>query len=135
MSTMLGIKMNKNRISLAICCNVSSKDRLPIWLIEKVKTSRALKGLNLLTMGVVWRHNHKAWITALIMKEWLQSFYQHISVTRQVVLLMDNCSAHIAAVNMHSPPPHITITWLPSNVTLQFQPLDQRIISSFKAYY
>jgi hypothetical protein len=134
-STMSGIKMDKSRISLAFCCNASGKDRLPIWLIGKAKTPRALKGLNLSTMGVVWRHNQKAWMTALIMKEWLQSFYQHISVTRQVVLLMDNCSAHIAAVNMHSPPPHITITWLPPNATSQFQPLDQGIISSFKAYY
>jgi hypothetical protein len=74
-------------------------------------------------------------MNTIIMSEWLQAFYQHIGRTRQILLTMDNFSAHWAAVEQNPPPPNIRICWLPANSTSRFQPLDQGIIQSFKAYY
>lgn len=68
-----------------------------------------------------------------IMSEWLQAFYQHIG-SREVLLTMDNFSAHISDLEM-TPPPNIRITFLPTNSTSRLQPLDQGIIQSFKSHY
>jgi hypothetical protein len=70
-----------------------------------------------------------------IMVEWLHSFYLHIGQLREVLLTMDNFSAHYSAVEIAPPPPNIRICWLPANSTSRFQPLDQGIIQSFKAHY
>ena len=70
-----------------------------------------------------------------IMREWLLEFYTHIGSTREVLLTMDNFSAHYTAIEISPPPPNIRICWLPANSTSRFQPLDQGIIQNFKAYY
>jgi len=69
------------------------------------------------------------------MVEWLHSFYLHIGRVREVLLTMDNFSAHYAAIEIAPPTPNIRICWLPANSTSPFQPLDQGIIQSFKAHY
>ena len=56
---------------------------------------------------------------------------------RKVLLLLDNCSAHIPLVNI---PNHIqlqntTVFYLPPNTTSKIQPCDAGIIRNFKAYY
>ena len=129
------LKKDKSRISLAFCVNATGTDRLPIWFIGKAKTPRALRGISVSTMGGQWRWNKKAWMNTTIMVEWLRSFYQHIGATRQVLLTMDNFSAHYSGVELCPPPPNIRICWLPANSTSCFQPLDQGIIQSFKSQY
>jgi len=66
--------------------------------------------------------------------EWLKAFYTFIRSNR-VLLLMDNFSAHIAAIKLSPPPANIRIQWLPANSTSITQPLNQGIINSFKAHY
>ncbi|PQM43460.1 hypothetical protein VC83_09587 [Pseudogymnoascus destructans] len=128
-----GLKKEKARITLTLCTNASESDRL--WIIGKAKTPRSLRNINISTMGAEWRWNKKAWMNSTIMIDWLQAFYQHIGFTRQVLLTMDNFSAHISGVELCPPPPNIRICWLPANSTSRFQPLDQGIIQSLKAYY
>lgn len=130
-----GLKKDKSRISLVFCVNATGTDRLPIWFIGKAMKPRALRHISVSTMGGEWRWNKKAWMNTTIMAEWLQAFYQHIGTTRQVLLTMDNFSAHYSAIELCSPPPNIRICWLPANSTSRFQPLDQGIIQSCKAYY
>lgn len=130
-----GIKKEKARITLAFCVNATGSDRFPVWIIGKSKTPRALRNINFSTMGAQWRWNKKAWMNTTIMVEWLHAFYQHIGSTRQVLLTMDNFSAHYSAIELHPPPLNIRICWLPANSTSRFQPLDQGIIQSFKACY
>jgi hypothetical protein len=76
-----------------------------------------------------------AWMTQFVMKEWLDAFYLHIGLNRNVLLVMDNCSSHIKGLE-HSPPPlNVRLLFLPPNSTSRFQPLDQGIIASLKAHY
>ena len=70
-----------------------------------------------------------------VMSNWLRWFDSQME-GRKVVLLMDNFSAHISAVDELSPPLRNTeVLWLPPNTTSRIQPLDQGIIRTFKAYY
>jgi hypothetical protein len=82
------------------------------------------------TDGPPWRT-----LNTTIMSEWLHAFYQHIGTTREVLLTMDNLSAHNTALELCPPPTNIRICWLPANSTSRFQPLDQGIIQSFKCHY
>jgi len=130
-----GLKKDKTRVSLVFCCNATGTDRLRVWIIGKSQTPRALKNINVSTMGGEWRWNKKAWMNTTLMSEWLQAFYSYIGTTREVLLTMDNFSAHIAALESNPPPLNIQISWLPKNSISRFQPLDQGIIQSFKSHY
>ena len=130
-----GRKKEKNRISTVLACNAIGTDRLQVWIIGRNKMPRALRNINVSTMGGEWRWNKKAWMDTTIMVEWLQSFYSHIGTIREVLLTMDNLSAHITALELSPPPPNIRVAFLPKNSTSRFQPLDQGIIQSFKSHY
>ena len=130
-----GLKKDKVRITLALCVNSTGSDRFPVWIIGKSKTPQALRHIDITTMGAIWCWNKKAWMNTVIMVQWLQAFYRHIGSTRQVLLTMDNFSAHYSAVELSPPPSNIRICWLPANSISQFQPLNQGIIQSFKAHY
>jgi hypothetical protein len=130
-----GLKKDKARISIAFCTNATGTDRLPVWFIGKAKVPRALKNVNVNSMGGRWRSNTKAWMTTTVMGEWLQEFYIHVGTERQILLTMDNFSAHYAAIELFPPPKNIRVCWLPANSTSRYQPLDQGIIQNFKAFY
>lgn len=130
-----GLKKDKARISIVFCTNSTGTDRLPLWFIGSAKKPRSLRYISVSTMGGQWRANKKAWMTTAIMEEWLKAFYQYIGSNRQVLLTMDNFSAHYSAIEICSPPPNIRICWLPANSTSRFQPLDQGIIQNCKALY
>jgi hypothetical protein len=119
-----GIKKDKSRVSLVFTVNASGTDRLPVWIIGKYKTPRALRNICVRTMGAEWRWNTKAWMNTVVMSEWLQTFYTHIGQHRQVLLTMDNFPAHVAALEITPLPSNIRICWLPANSTSRFQPLD-----------
>lgn len=74
-------------------------------------------------------------MTGIIMEEWLRWFDSRMT-GRQVVLLMDNFSAHELAVeNINKslyPLRNTLVIWLPPNATSKYQPLDQGIIYSWK---
>lgn len=130
-----GLKKEKARITLTVCVNSTGSERLPIWIIGTAKMPRSLHGINISALGGVWRSNKKAWMTTFVMSEWLQALYSYIGLSRQVLLLLDNFSAHTQAVNITPPPANIKIQWLPANSTSVYQPLDQGIIMNLKTYY
>lgn len=74
-------------------------------------------------------------MTAAIFKEWLLWFDNKMT-GRNVLLLMDNVSAHLSAVKDTSSVLWNTkVLWLPVNSTAKYQPLDQGIIHTWKAYW
>jgi hypothetical protein len=130
-----GQKKDKTRISIAVATNATGSDRLPLWLIGTAKTPRALRGVNMRAIGCIWRWNKKAWMRSGIMGEWFRSFYRHIGKQRRVLLLLDNFSAHLCALEDAPPPPNIRVVFFPSNATSVYQPLDQGIIQNLKHHY
>ena len=130
-----GVKKDKARITAAFCVNYSGNDRLNPWLIGKAKRPHSLRNVNCAGLGITWKYQSKAWMDSLIMKDWLQYFYNHIGSSRRVILLLDNFSAHASGIDLNPPPPNIYIQWLPPNATSRYQPLDQGIIQNVKVYY
>ncbi|KAG5463489.1 MAG: hypothetical protein BJ554DRAFT_6989 [Olpidium bornovanus] len=93
-----GRKVNKERLTLAVCCNGDGSDKVPLWVVGKSKSPRCFK-----------KYQHR--------QPWLQKSEQrkslddtgHFSgvaegvrqprmVDRNVLLVLDNCNAHIPLV-------------------------------------
>jgi hypothetical protein len=132
-----GKKKDKARISILFACNSDGSERLPLWIIGKAKRPRAFTQAHIEphNLGIQWRSNGKAWMTGDIFKEWLLAFDKQMT-GRNVILLMDNFSAHESAVDqVNADLKHTTIIWLPPNSTTKYQPLDQGIIQAWKALW
>lgn len=131
-----GRKQNKERITVVICCNGDGSHKLPLWIIGRHAKPRCFKSINRENLGCKYRNNSKAWMTQAIFWDWLKDFNRRMA-NRQVLLILDNCSAHIP---LNQLPDNITLNntevlFLPPNMTSKIQPCDQGIIRNFKAYY
>lgn len=135
-----GKKKEKARISALFCCNADGSERLPTWYIGTAKRPRAFQAAgiqNIQNLNVFWRSNRKAWMTSIIFEEWLRWFDSRMT-GRRVVLLMDGFSAHKLAaetIQKSHPLQNTLLIWLPPNSSSHFQPLDQGIIHTWKAYW
>jgi hypothetical protein len=130
-----GLKKDNSRISLVLCSNASGDDRLPLWIIGKAASPRCFKGINLQSMNMTWKSNAKAWMTTEICIEWLMWFDQRMS-GRKVLLLMDNLSAHEAAVEaLQGQLRNTQVEFLRKDSNLVRQPCEQGIVQGFKTLY
>jgi len=138
-----GTKREKSRISLAITGNGDGTERVPVWAIGSAKKPRCFKNINIDNLNIKWRANKKAWMTTAIMKEYLLWFWSYLQAKKpgkRVLLLLDNHSAHTAAVEALQEEKSvifntIEVVFLPPNTTSRYQPCDQGIIATFKLYY
>ena len=77
-------------------------------------------------------------MTGVIFQDWLR-WFDHLMNGRKVLLLMDNFSAHEAGIEGLEfddiQLQNTTIVFLPANSTARYQPLDQGIIRTWKAYW
>jgi hypothetical protein len=129
----------KARLTVALCCNMSGTEELPVHLIGTAARPLAFQaaGVNTGAMDFQWHHNGSAWMTGSIMEAWLQWFDLRMSGHR-VMLLMDNFSAHnsaLNAINAMGGLRNTVVHFLPEDATSIHQPLDQGIIHYFKCYY
>ena len=107
-----GGKMSKERLTLFICANTAGEIAKPI-VIGKAACPRPFRHLDRTTLPVHWRFNKKAWMTSLIMEEWLHSFNGKMkSEGRKVILFLDNATCHpkihLSNVKMAYFPPNTT---------------------------
>ncbi len=128
-----GRKQSKERLTAVVCCNGNGSHKLPLWILGKFQSPRCFKNINLNNLGCTYRWNKKAWMTQTIFLEWLKWFGPKVS-GRRVLLLMDNCSAHVQGDNLPDLA-NIRIHYLPPNTTSKIQPCDAGIIRCLKAHY
>ena len=136
---LLGTKKQKARISLGNCSNADGSDKLSLLIIGSSLKPHCFSRnrINIASINIMWRHNKKAWMTTVIMLEWLTWFDKRIH-GRKILLLIDGFSAHKAAVRIlieNGSLKNTRVEFLPPNCTLVYQPLDQGIIANFKLLY
>jgi len=91
-----GRKKDKERITLVVCCNGDGTEKLPLWVIGKFNNPRCFKNVDRSTFGCKYSFNSKAWMTQVIFLQWIKDFDARMA-GRKVLLIMDNCSAHVSA--------------------------------------
>lgn len=80
---------------------------------------------------MIWRSNKKAWMTSLLMKEWLNSLNDRMRLAnRHILLFLDNAGSH-----PHLELSNVTLAFFPPNTTSILQPMDQGVIRCIKVHY
>ncbi|GBN65030.1 hypothetical protein AVEN_133783-1 [Araneus ventricosus] len=89
-----GGKQAKERITTSFCAS-SAGEKLKSLMIWKSKTPRCFKGKDISKLGIHWKSNRKAWMTAAILEEWLTDFDKKMAKEgRNVLLILDNATCH-----------------------------------------
>lgn len=125
-----GGKHSKERLTILLCAFADGKIEKPL-VIGKSLRPRCFNNANVLEFPVYWRANKKAWMTSILMDQWLKILNQKMKCQkRNIILFLDNASCH-PKVNLSN----IKLCFLPPNTTSHTQPLDQGIIQNFKMHY
>ena len=64
-----GKKKNKERLSVALCCNGDGLHKMKALVIGRAAKPRCFKNINLANLGVMYQYNKKAWIMAILFQE------------------------------------------------------------------
>ena len=125
-----GGKRAKDRLTAAVCCNMTSTKKCPLFMIGKSQNPRCFK--NVKSLPVTYKANKRAWITGELFEEWVVAFDRKMKrQKRKVLLFVDNCPAHTDVDNLSA----TKLVFLPPNTTSVLQPRDQGIIYAFKQQY
>ena len=95
MASEYGISMNKARITVNLCYNVSGSYKLKPWFISKHENLRAFGsyGVYAQNLRMIWRYNSSIWMTGRIFDEWLNWFRKEVS-NKRCILLIDGFSVY-----------------------------------------
>ena len=108
-------------------------------LIYHSKNPGALR----IMLNLLWfyKWNNKARLTAHLLTTWFTEYFKPIvealhrkkKIPFKTLLLNDNAPGHARALlEMYN---EINVVFMPANTTSILQPIDQRVISTFKSYY
>ncbi|XP_028666328.1 jerky protein homolog-like [Erpetoichthys calabaricus] len=138
-----GYKQIKDRVTMLFCCNWTGHHKLTPLCIGKFGSPRCFHNINMSSLPLDYNHSKNAWMTAAIFEKWFHQTFipdvrRHLrskGMEPRACLLLDNCPAHPPAEMLKSRDGKIFVYYLPKNTTSKIQPLDQGIISVFKANY
>ena len=74
-----GTKKSKQRVTLLLGANTDGTGLLRPLFVGKFTNPRCLKNVH--SLPVIYKHSKKAWMTAEIWKEWLQSLNKEDGTT------------------------------------------------------
>ncbi|XP_026475403.1 tigger transposable element-derived protein 1-like [Ctenocephalides felis] len=139
--SMPGFKAAKDRLTLLLGSNVEGDRKLKPLLVYRSENPRALKNYVKSTLPVIWKANPKAWVTSILFEEWftkhfipeVKQYCSNNNLAYKALLILENAPGH--PVRIADIDPQIKVVFLPPNTTSLLQPMDQRVIASFKAYY
>lgn len=125
-----GGKLSKERITLLVGANMDGSQKLPLLMIGKSANPRCFK--NVKSKPVEYVSSSKAWMTSDLFAKWLMKLDKRfVKENRQVLLFIDNCTAHNTIPVMEN----VKVVFFPANMTSVVQPMDQGIIKNLKHFY
>ncbi|XP_063230823.1 tigger transposable element-derived protein 4-like [Bacillus rossius redtenbacheri] len=125
-----GGKLSKERVTLLVGANMDGSEKLPLLKIGKSANPRCFK--NVKSKPVDYVNSSNAWMTGDLFSKWLIKLdKKFIKEKRQVVLFIDNCTAHNTIPVLKC----VKVVFFPANMTSVVQPMDQGIIKNLKHFY
>ncbi|GFV63609.1 tigger transposable element-derived protein 2 [Trichonephila clavipes] len=133
--------MSKYRVTLMACSNAFGNHKLPLMVIGKSAKPRAFKNVNMKSLPVYYRSQKKAWMNAMLFKEWfhdqfvpaVKKFNKENDLPQRAIILFDNVPSHPGTEEISSG--KIKAIFLPPNVTHLLQPMDQGVLQKLKQIY
>nr|XP_024218404.1 jerky protein homolog-like [Halyomorpha halys] len=99
----VGYKLAKERLTLALCSNGSGTHKLPLFVIGKSRKPRAFKNIsNLSALPVHYRAQKSAWMDRELFSEWFNNVFvpevanylKDKNLPQKAILLLDNAPSH-----------------------------------------
>ena len=122
----------KERLTLMLCTNATGTLKISPVIIGSAKKPRCFKDN---PPRVPYLHQKNAWTDKVTYGQWWDIFLKQIRswTSDPVVLLIDGFSGH--DLNCTDPLGQVRVIMFPPIVTSIYQPLDQGIIATLKAFY
>ncbi|XP_042227670.1 tigger transposable element-derived protein 1-like isoform X2 [Homarus americanus] len=136
-----GFKASKDHLTVLLGGNAAGDMKLKPLLVYHSENPRAFKGYAKSNLLVIWRSNKKAWMTIGLFQDWFTNYFcpaverysdKH-NISNKALLLLDNAPSH--PVNLNDLSNHVRVEYIPKNTTALLQPMNQGVITKFKAYY
>ncbi|KAF8686072.1 DDE protein [Rhizoctonia solani] len=125
-----GSKVDKTRLTIVLGTSAAGW-KLPLFIIGKAARPRAFTHGTPANYGYWYKFNKSAWMTAEIWHCYLTSVNDMAqNANRRLLLICNNASSHKAGEFSH-----LTVAFLPPNLTSHLQPMDAGIICNFKGIY
>ena len=109
-------------------------------LVYHSENPRAFKNIRKNRLGVLWRSNHKVWVTRSLFSVWVtevfgptvKDYLREKELPLKVLLVMDIAPAHPPNLMEELPDEFsfIKVHFFPPNMTLLLQPTDQQVIAN-----
>ncbi|GBN24794.1 Tigger transposable element-derived protein 4 [Araneus ventricosus] len=126
----VGDKLSKVRITILVCASMNGSEEQKLTVIGKSQKSRCFKNVKKLPLD--YNSNKKAWMTSDLFQKYLRQWDNELAKKkRKIVLLINNCTAHIEPSNLQ----WVNVVFLPPNSTSVFQKMDEGVIRSLKCHY
>ena len=107
-----------------VTCNAAGTKKLPLLLIHKSQTPRALKGIAKSSLSVWYYWNAKAWIVQSVFSHYLSRLDSMMrKENRKIILLADNATSH-KTEEIIAKLTNVRVNFLPPNTISALQPLD-----------
>ncbi|CAG8688617.1 442_t:CDS:1, partial [Scutellospora calospora] len=88
-------KKIKDKITVLLCMNTTSTDKLKPLVIRKSTNPHCFKGIRRENLGVKYDSSKKAWITGAIFECWIKSLNNACRLNRKkILLLVDGAISH-----------------------------------------
>ena len=114
-----GVKRQKDRITVALCCNLDGSEKMRPFVIGKTLKPRCFKHFRP-ELYVDYTANKKAWMNGELFEEWIKKLDRKMGFQgRQILLLLDNAPSHILPSLKN-----VQVHFLPPTTTSHLQPLD-----------
>uniref|UniRef100_S4RIC1 HTH psq-type domain-containing protein n=1 Tax=Petromyzon marinus TaxID=7757 RepID=S4RIC1_PETMA len=132
--TMAGFKAFKDRLTLLLGGNVAVYKLKP-FMIYHSTNARALARISKNMLPVHYRHNKKAWMTAVLFEDWFVNCFipevkEHCrknGIPFKIMLILDNAPGHLQYIGDNDPN---VVVFLPPNTTSIIQPMDQGAVAT-----
>ncbi|XP_057326796.1 jerky protein homolog-like isoform X5 [Microplitis mediator] len=133
-----GFKVDKERVTIAACCNADGSYKLPLLVVGKFAKPRYLKDLSSANLPVLYKSQKNALIDVNIFTEWfkeifvprVRTFLIERGLHPRAILIVDDCKNHTYLKDGD-----IEVTFLSANEMSIVNPLDQEILEYLKRHY
>lgn len=132
-------KVKNYRITIGLCTNATGTHKLPPLFVCRYERPRALKHCRD-SLPVTFKSQEMARVDWNVFAEWLESDFKPAVRKRQqetgsygkVLLLLDNCAAHVVSPELEREDEDFQFIYLPVNTPSILQPMNQGIMTKVK---
>ena len=126
-----GVKKQKDRITVALCCNSTGTEKLKPFVIGKSAKPQYFRNFNA-SAYVTYAANKSVWIMSLLFDQWRHALDRTMRLKkRKILLLLDNATCQKPIDDVRN----IILHFLPLTTTSHLLPLDAGILQLFKSKY